>query len=496
MSKCSYQSREEIYQVVKTAEERQVKIDVIHIDGWQKEPDAGAWVWDYERFPNPGEMIDFLKGKGIHLCLWIFPYIDENSQYFKEAEEKGFLVKNQKGEVSRFYSTATSTSKVGCFDFTNPEFIEWYKPRVKAVLSLGVGAVKTDFSEAVPEDAVYYDGSSGIQGHNKLTFLYAKTIYQIMDEVKKDSGERPMLWGRSGFAGSHTIPGAWAGDSSTHLNNHACILRGGLSAAMSGIPFWGFDMGGFYNTDHEGYECMPTEEEYIRSCQFGFFNSLSRCHGKTPREPWNFGERAEEIFKKFNDLRHRLLPYLYSTAYKTHFTDIPMIRPVVMEYPWDRNARNVELEYFLGDAFLVAPVFDQDELEVYLPQGTWLDWNSGKILQGEKWVKCEKTLETIPIFIRGNSMIPMLSQVPENIEEKYRNLQAIVFIKDKISEEFYDDGLKQSFQGEIKGDVFSVETDMELTGLTLYTERKITEVKINGRKGSLEKIEENSYFVY
>mgnify|MGYP005790453151 FL=1 len=496
MSKCSYQSREEIYQVVKTAEERQVKIDVIHIDGWQKEPDAGAWVWDYERFPNPGEMIDFLKGKGIHLCLWIFPYIDENSQYFKEAEEKGFLVKNQKGEVSRFYSTATSTSKVGCFDFTNPEFIEWYKPRVKAVLSLGVGAVKTDFSEAVPEDAVYYDGSSGIQGHNKLTFLYAKTIYQIMEEVKKDSGERPMLWGRSGFAGSHTIPGAWAGDSSTHLNNHACILRGGLSAAMSGIPFWGFDMGGFYNTDHEGYECMPTEEEYIRSCQFGFFNSLSRCHGKTPREPWNFGERAEEIFKKFNDLRHRLLPYLYSTAYKTHFTDIPMIRPVVMEYPWDRNARNVELEYFLGDAFLVAPVFDQDELEVYLPQGTWLDWNSGKILQGEKWVKCEKTLETIPIFIRENSMIPMLSRVPENIEEKYRNLQAIVFIKDKISEEFYDDGLKQSFQGEIKGDVFSVETDMELTGLTLYTERKITEVKINGRKGSLEKIEENSYFVY
>ena len=144
----------------------------------------------------------------------------------------------------------------------------------------------------------------------------------------------------------------------------------------------------------------------------------------------------------------------------------------------------------------MAPVFDQDELEVYLPQGTWLDWNSGKILQGEKWVKCEKTLETIPIFIRENSMIPMLSRVPENIEEKYRNLQAIVFIKDKISEEFYDDGLKQSFQGEIKGDVFSVETDMELTGLTLYTERKITEVKINGRKGSLEKIEENSYFVY
>lgn len=304
MSKCSYQTQDEIYEVVKISKERDIKIDVIHIDGWQKEGDAGAWVWDYERFPNPEEMIYKLKKEGIHLCLWIFPYIDENSKYFKEAEEKGFLVKNTKGVTSRFYSTATSTSKVGCFDFTNPHFIEWYKPKVRSVVSMGIGAVKTDFSEAVPEDAVYFDGSTGIQGHNKLTFLYAKTIYDIMAEVKIPLGELPMLWGRSGYAGSHTIPAAWAGDSSTHLNNHACILRGGLSASMSGIPFWGFDMGGFYNTDHEGYECVPTDEEYIRSCQFGFFNSLSRCHGKTPREPWNFGEKAEKIFKKFNDIQN------------------------------------------------------------------------------------------------------------------------------------------------------------------------------------------------
>lgn len=158
MSKCSYQTQDEIYEVVKISKERDIKIDVIHIDGWQKEGDAGAWVWDYERFPNPEEMIYKLKKEGIHLCLWIFPYIDENSKYFKEAEEKGFLVKNTKGVTSRFYSTATSTSKVGCFDFTNPHFIEWYKPKVRSVVSMGIGAVKTDFSEAVPEDAVYFDG--------------------------------------------------------------------------------------------------------------------------------------------------------------------------------------------------------------------------------------------------------------------------------------------------------------------------------------------------
>lgn len=399
--------------------------EFISISKGKIEGDAGAWVWDYERFPNPEEMIYKLKKEGIHLCLWIFPYIDENSKYFKEAEEKGFLVKNTKGVTSRFYSTATSTSKVGCFDFTNPHFIEWYKPKVRSVVSMGIGAVKTDFSEAVPEDAVYFDGSTGIQGHNKLTFLYAKTIYDIMAEVKIPLGELPMLWGRSGYAGSHTIPAAWAGDSSTHLNNHACILRGGLSASMSGIPFWGFDMGGFYNTDHEGYECVPTDEEYIRSCQFGFFNSLSRCHGKTPREPWNFGEKAEKIFKKFNDIRHLLLPYLYSTTYKTHLSDIPVIRPVVMEYPEDRSARNVELEYFLGDSLLVVPVFDQeDEIDVYLPNGQWIDLFTHERIKGGRWVKRKIELDKIPVFIRQNKMIPMLTKIPENIEEKYENLDS------------------------------------------------------------------------
>ena len=494
MSKCSYQTQDEIYEVVKISKERDIKIDVIHIDGWQKEGDAGAWVWDYERFPNPEEMIYKLKKEGIHLCLWIFPYIDENSKYFKEAEEKGFLVKNTKGVTSRFYSTATSTSKVGCFDFTNPHFIEWYKPKVRSVVSMGIGAVKTDFSEAVPEDAVYFDGSTGIQGHNKLTFLYAKTIYDIMAEVKIPLGELPMLWGRSGYAGSHTIPAAWAGDSSTHLNNHACILRGGLSASMSGIPFWGFDMGGFYNTDHEGYECVPTDEEYIRSCQFGFFNSLSRCHGKTPREPWNFGEKAEKIFKKFNDIRHLLLPYLYSTTYKTHLSDIPVIRPVVMEYPEDRSARNVELEYFLGDSLLVVPVFDQeDEIDVYLPNGQWIDLFTHERIKGGRWVKRKIELDKIPVFIRQNKMIPMLTKIPENIEEKYENLDVILFCEDEIRDTYIDDGNVQNLKAKIEEGTLFINTDMDASYFTVYAEKCLDNAVVNGQNWEIKKEKEGYY---
>ena len=395
-------------------------------------------------------------------------------------------------DVSHFIQSFKK--KVGCFDFTNPHFIEWYKPKVRSVVSMGIGAVKTDFSEAVPEDAVYFDGSTGIQGHNKLTFLYAKTIYDIMAEVKIPLGELPMLWGRSGYAGSHTIPAAWAGDSSTHLNNHACILRGGLSASMSGIPFWGFDMGGFYNTDHEGYECVPTDEEYIRSCQFGFFNSLSRCHGKTPREPWNFGEKAEKIFKKFNDIRHLLLPYLYSTTYKTHLSDIPVIRPVVMEYPEDRSARNVELEYFLGDSLLVVPVFDQeDEIDVYLPNGQWIDLFTHERIKGGRWVKRKIELDKIPVFIRQNKMIPMLTKIPENIEEKYENLDVILFCEDEIRDTYIDDGNVQNLKAKIEEGTLFINTDMDASYFTVYAEKCLDNAVVNGQNWEIKKEKEGYY---
>lgn len=480
MSKCSYRSQEEIYEVVRKAEEERIKIDVIHIDGWQKKIDAGAWEWDLERFPDPEGMIRYLKEHHIHLSLWIFPYIDERSSFFEMAREKGYLVKDEEGQPVRFYATATSDFKVGCFDFTNPSFVEWYRERVKAVLKMGVGVVKTDFSEALPAYSVYHDGSDGVQGHNKITFLYAKTIYDIMKEVKSESGEYPLLWGRSGYAGSHTIPAAWAGDSSTHLNNHASILRGGLSIAMSGIPFWGFDMGGFYNTDHDGYECPPETTEYLRSCQFGLFSPLSRCHGKTPREPWHFGAEAEAVFRACNDVRHRLVPYLYTMAYKSHTDSVPMLRPLVMEYPADRNVRSLDLEYFLGDSLLVAPVFDQDDFALYLPSGRWINFHTYEAEEGGRWIAPGIRPERIPVYIREDAVIPMLTQVPEEIEAPYKEMELVVHLVGEIREKIYDVDREYSFEAWYEEDAVVIRTDLPAVRITLSTARKPAAVTING----------------
>lgn len=496
MSKCSYRTQEEIYEVVRKAEEHKIKIDVIHIDGWQKKTDAGAWEWDLERFPDPAGMIRYLKERHIHLSLWMFPYLDEHSAFFQMARENGYLVKDAEGQPVLFHATAMSESKVGCFDFTNPAFLTWYRDRVKAVLELGVGVVKTDFSEAVPEYAVYHDGSTGIQGHNKLTYLYAKTIYDIMKEVKAESGECPMLWGRSGYAGSHTIPAAWAGDSSTHLNNHASVLRGGLSIAMSGIPFWGFDMGGFYNTDHNGYECPPTTEEYLRSCQFGLFSPLSRCHGKTPREPWHFGAEAEEIFRSCNDLRHRLVPYLYTAAHRAHTDSVPLLRPLVMEYPQDLNVRSIDLEYFLGDGLLVAPVFDQDEVAVYLPEGSWVDFHTYALTEGGRWIRPQIRADRIPVYIRADTVIPMLVQVPEDIESPYKEMEPVIHLVSRIKEKIYDTDRVYSFEARLgTDDTVTIDTDLPAACMLLCIGHEPKAVTVNGEPAAFEKTGSHVYKV-
>lgn len=440
MSKCSYRSRREVEEVILRAEKEDIPIDVIHIDGWQKKENSGLWEWDEERFPDPADMIAWLKERGVRLSLWNYPYLREDSPAFEEIAKKGYFIKDRNGDAARFYATADSEVQAACFDFTNPEFLAWYKERVMKVLAMGVSVIKTDFSEAVPEDVVFYDGSNGIQGHNKLTYLYAETIYGFMQESSKSTGIMPLLWGRSGFAGSHRIPAAWAGDSSGALNNHAAILGGGLSLALSGVAFWGFDMGGFYSTDADGNECRPSDEEYLRSVEMGFFMPLSRAHGKTEREPWHYSERTLDIFRKYDKIRHYLLPYLFSMACVSSRESVPMLRAMLLEEPQDLTARDRQFQYMLGESILVAPPFDREQYEVYLPGGKWLDTGSGEIFEGGRFITVCPDLGELPVYLRENSILPMQKKasMPANEQERFKNLEVWLLFESEMHDVFYD----------------------------------------------------------
>ena len=408
-SKCSYLCRKQVEEVAADAAKYNVPLDVIHLDSWQKKENAGTWEWNTEAYPRPEEMIDNLHDKGIHLSIWNYPYVSENSPEFRKIETCGYFIRNEEGNTALFRAMADADDLVACFDFTNPDCTVWYKDRIKRALRSGADVIKTDFSEAVPENARLYDGTTGVESHNKIPFLYAKTVYEAMAEyfAEEGKGRIPMLWGRSGFAGSHRYPAAWAGDSCSSCTNHAAILRGGLSLALSGVAYWGFDLGGFYKTDSHGDECMPSEEEYLRSFELGMFMPLARAHGKTPREPWHYSAHVLETARRYDEVRHELEPYLYHCAVEAHLFGKPILRPLLYEFPDDLTAAGIDLEYMLGQGFLVAPPFDRKSYPVWLPEGCWTDFWTGNAVQGGRWITAEPDLDTLPVFVREGTLLPL-----------------------------------------------------------------------------------------
>ena len=499
MSRMSYMSRAELEEIVEQMQRFGMSVDVVHIDAWQPNFEDSflpsgtheLLTFDEKRFPDPEGMIRWLRKKGIRLSLWMFPYVQTRdpfgrpSRQYTEMADRGWLVKGPDGQP-RVFSPGegdVDSWKVAALDFTHPGLVQYMKSRIKRLMHMGVGVMKTDFSEELPEDSVFFDGSTGLTSHNKYPLLYAKTIYEASREAKEEMGEKALLWGRSGYAGSQNYPANWAGDSSASTNNLHAILTGGLNMGISGVSFWGFDIGGFYNCDYSGRRVIPEDEEYIRSVQMGLMSPLSRSHGQsTPREPWVYSETAQKAFRKINDLRYRMLPYLYSTGWETTFTGIPMMRAMVLEYPDDLSARNIDTQYMLGGNLLVAPVFDQQKHHIYLPEGSWVDLETGARLTGGRWILYPKNIEVIPMFLRENAMIPMLKTAPRHIEDNnFEHLELVLNIVDEMEQTYFDDGVEGSFRATLKDGKLDITVrDIPAEIFRIYAPEEITAVIVNG----------------
>jgi len=288
----------------------------------------------------------------------------------------------------------TWNAPVAIVDFTNPDATRWWQELHRPLFALGVSAFKTDFGEDVPLDACFSDGRTGEEMHNLYPLLYNRAVFEITREC---TGEG-IVWSRSGWAGSQLYPACWGGDPACDWDSLAASLRGGLSLGLSGVPFWSHDIGGYHGT--------PDERLYVRWAQLGLLSPHARCHGESPREPWRYGPRAEEIFRSFAKLRERLLPYLVAQAKESCRTGKPLLRALVFEWPHDPVAWSIDDEYLLGDSLLVAPVLDDsDRRRIWFPPGRWTDHWTGEEHEGERWEECAAPLEILPLFVRAGSAI-------------------------------------------------------------------------------------------
>jgi len=449
MSRNSYASWDVVHEVADGVRARGIPADVLHLDTYWFNEDFNCDLrFNEERFAEPERHFRALKEQDFRISLWLYNFVPPraNNANYVEGAEKGYFAHSADGTPWRLpEGTVGSWTDDAVIDFSNPEASAWFTGQIKALIAKGAAAIKTDFGEGIPEDAIYQN-IDGRRFHNLYSLVYNAAVAQAIHEV---TGEH-IVWARSGTAGSQRYPIHWGGDSQCNWSGLTGTLRAALSIGLSGFPFFSHDIGGFIG--------RPTPELYIRWAQYGLFSSHSRCHGcglDNSREPWSFGEEANRIFTDYARLRYRLLPYIYDQARKATVTAKPLVRALLFDYPADRNVWHIDDQYLFGDAFLIAPVLaplqETTTRTLYLPRGTWIDyWTKAAIHSTGEWITREVDLETMPIYVKAGSILPYG-------EEKDSTRNAIGPITclevytgaDSVLE--YDDGEKQ-FTARLEGE--------------------------------------------
>jgi len=399
MSRLGYESREELETVADRLRDEAIPSDVLHLDPfWMRKNKSTDMEWDTEQFPEPEEMISELRDDDFQLSLWEHPHVPVGTDAFAEGTHQGYFVTDGTGSPYVMDRTCQGDYRGALVDFTDPQAVEWWKDKHRRLLDQGVAVFKTDYGEYVPEDAVFANGKSGKVMHNLYPYLYNEAVYETVAEV--NGPEEAVVWGRSAWTGSQAFPMHWGGDPQTSWNGMSAALRGGLSASLSGIAFWSHDIGGFRGT--------PSDAVYTRWAQFGLLSSNSRCHGTTPREPWEFGEDALDVFREYARLRYRLMPYIYTYAEVAARTGLPVVRPLVLEYQDDPSVHRLDTQYLLGEDILVAPVFTESGIRsVYLPDGEWRSYWTDERHEGGQTIDVDVELDEMPVFVRSGSVLPL-----------------------------------------------------------------------------------------
>lgn len=378
--------------------ERDIPLRTFHFDCfWMKEFHWTDFEWDSRVFPDPEGMLRRIKEKGLNICVWINPYIGQESCLFREGMEKGYFVKRINGDVWQWDMWQPGMALV---DFTNKDACAWYQEKLAGLLSMGVDCFKTDFGERIPVEGIcYHDGSDPKKMHNYYTYLYNKVVYEIL-EKKRGKGEA-VLFARSATAGGQQFPVHWGGDCWSDYESMEESLRGGLSLMMSGFGYWAHDIGGFESTS--------TPDVYKRWVAFGLLSSHSRLHGSTSyRVPWAYDEEAVDVVRFFTKLKARLMPYLYKTAVITSKTGIPTMRSMVLEFTEDRTCHYTDRQYMLGDSLLTAPIFNEEGMaDYYLPAGRWTDFFTGEVKTGGSWIKEKHGYLSVPLLVKENSIVAL-----------------------------------------------------------------------------------------
>jgi len=463
-----YKSQKELLDVLKEFRKRQIPIDNI-VQDWSywEENQWGSHEFDKKRFPDPEAMIKEVHDSSARIMISVWPKFYINTDNYKALNDKGWIYKQAvndsirdwigKGYIGSFYDAYSK----GARDL-------YWEQMNKHLYSKGIDAWWMDASEPdiLSNASIEYRkklmnptaAGSSTEFYNGYGLMNAKGIYEGQRSV--NDNDRVFLLTRSGYAGSQKYAAAiWSGDIGTRWEDMKAQISAGLNYSISGNPYWTMDNGGFcvekrYERAKEGSEDLEEWRELnVRWHQFGAFVPLFRSHGQFPyREIWNIAPESHPAYNAmlyYNNLRYRLMPYIYTLAGDCYFNDYTIMRPLVMDFTSDKNVINIGDQYMFGPSIMACPVYKYKsrQKDIYLPAGNdWYDFYTGEKYSGGNNIVASAPYDKMPLFVRSGSIIPT-GNVVQNTSIQQKDLTIFVYAgKDGFFSLYEDENLNYNYE--------------------------------------------------
>lgn len=476
MSSNNWDTEEEVRRQIQLTQDYEIPATVCVIEQWsdeatfyifndaQYEPISGSDHFKYEdfifpnwgRWPHPKEMIRDIHEDGLKVLLWQAPvqkFMDGINHVQRDIDEKimiekGYCVMGEDGSPYRIPSFEWFKGSL-VPDFTWDEASKWWLDKRKYLLEdMGIDGFKTDGGECIyGEETLFKNGKNGLEMRSEYPNSYIGAYHTFTEQYIPDG----ITFSRSGYLGAHRIPIHWAGDEVSTFKAFRSSIRAGLSIGLSGIPIWGWDLGGFHGD-------IPTDELFLRATQMATFCPIMQYHAETKgefnqdRTPWNIADRTGNqavisIYKFYADLRMNLLPYIWQEAKKSCNTGLPMMRALIMHDSNDPLCQDIDNQYMFGDSLLIAPVVEEgaSRRQLYLPSGSWLQLFNGEAYEGGRFIEQDADITSIPVYLKEDSILPL--NLGEGIElgshignqvDDYTHLTFMLYVNHKVDYLFKD----------------------------------------------------------
>ena len=442
-SRFGYRTEAEARATIDKFQQDDFPVDAIILDLYWFGPDIkghmGNLNWDYQAFPTPEKMMADFKQQGIKTILVTEPFILTSSARWQEAVAAGAITPGPDGKPKTFDFYFGNT---GLVDVFNPKAQEWFWGIYRGLKNQGVAGWWGDLGEPEvhPADSQHISGT-GDALHNAYGHVWAEMVYE--NALKDTPSERPFIMMRSGAPGSQRygmMP--WTGDVSREWNGLKPQVELALQMGLQGLAYTHSDLGGFAGG------AVFDKEMYIRWLQYGVFQPVYRPHAQDhiASEPVFHDQQTKDILRPFVKLRYQLLPYNYTLAYQNSTTGMPLMRPLFFTDESNAELINNAQSYFWGDAFYVTPVTEPDvsSVPVYLPQGIWFDYWTNKLYSGNQAIDAPVSLQTIPVFVKAGSFIPMINPIQNTEQYSSSKMQlhyyADASVKTAAGQMYEDDG--------------------------------------------------------